>query len=177
MENNIHSELEFLMSADMYQKYMSVHENEITINLENDKKFYKKRIIQLTKDLFKETGSPQSVKSNFNTYIKQCIMYFKIVDKTDILQRHYVNIEECDLTKKDDDISMCELNNKFLKSGLNPPTATLDNYVIKTNIEDPIQPPQKKVVNLKAPELKIKGLRNRVGKKQRKGKKEKKDIN
>jgi len=176
MENNIHNELEFLMSADMYQKYMSVHENEITINLENDKKFYKKRIVQLTKDLFKETDSPQSVKSNFNTYIKQCIMYFKIVDKTDILQGHYVNIEESNLTKGDD-ISICELNNEFLKSGLNPPTATLDNYVIKTNIEHPRPPPQKKVVNLKAPELKIKGVKNKVGKKVKKEKKKKKDIN
>ena len=38
MENNIHNELEYLMSADMYQKYMATQEKEIKVNLTNDKK-------------------------------------------------------------------------------------------------------------------------------------------
>ena len=171
MENNIHNELEYLMNADMYQRYMATQEKEIKVNFINDKKFYRRRILQLTKDLFKENNLPQSVKNNFNNYIKHCIMYFKLLDKTEILQKEYINVEGVDLSQKED-ISMCELDNEFLKSGLNPPVATLDNYVIKNNTEAPRPPPQKKVVNLKTPELKNKGVRS--GKK---GKKKKKDIN
>ena len=173
MGNNIHNELEYLMNSDMYQKYMATQEKDIRINFTKDQKFYKKRIIQLTKDLFKETDTPHSVKTNFNTYIKDCILYFKLVDKTDILQGDYGTIEGRDLTKQED-ISMSQLDSDFLKSGLTPPTATLDNYVIKTNIEEPRAPPQKKVVNLRAPELKRKGVNPKVGKKR---KKKKKDIN
>ena len=171
MENNIHNELEYLMNADMYQRYMATQEKEIKVNFINDKKFYRRRILQLTKDLFKENNLPQSVKNNFNNYIKHCIMYFKLLDKTEILQKEYINVEGVDLSQKED-ISMCELDNEFLKSGLNPPIPTLDNYVIKNNTEAPRPPPQKKVVNLKTPELKNKGVRS--GKK---GKKKKKDIN
>jgi hypothetical protein len=173
MENNIHNELEYLMSADMYQKYMATQEKEIKVNFTNDKKFYRRRIIQLTKDLFKENEMPQGVKNNFNNYIKHCIMYLKIVDKTDILQKQYGSIEGRDLSKRED-ISMCELDSEFLKSGLNPPVATLDNYVIKTNTDAPHPPPQKKIVNLKTPELKNKGIKGKGGKNR---KKKKKDIN
>ena len=171
MENNIYNELEYLMNADMYQKYMATQETEIKVNFTNDKKFYRRRIIQLTKDLFKENDLPQSVKTNFNNYIKHCIMYFKLLDKTEILQKQYGNMEGLDLSKKED-ISMNELDSEFLKSGLKPPVATLDNYVVKTNTEAPRPPPQKKIVNLKTPELKNKGVRG-----SKKGKKKKKDIN
>ena len=173
MENNIHNELEYLMSADMYQKYMATQEKEFKIDFTNDKKFYRRRIVQLTKDLFKDNELPQSVKNNFNNYIKHCIMYLKVVDKTDILQTQYGNIEERDLSKGRD-ISMCELDSDFLKSGLNPQVVTLDNYVIKTNTDAPRPPPQKKIVNLKTPELKNKGVKSKRGKN---GKNLKKDIN
>ena len=168
MDNNIHNELEYLMSDDMYKKYMATQETGFKVDFINDKKFYRKRVVQLTKDLFKDNDLPKSVKNNFNNYIKHCVMYLKIVDKTDILQRQYVNIEERDLSKGED-ISIYELDSEFLKSGLNPPVTTLDDYVIKTNTDAPRPPPQKKIVNLKTPELKNKGVKNR--------KKKKKDIN
>ena len=170
--SNIQAELEYLMNSDLYAKYKEKHKVEEECLFETDKIFYKKRIIQLTKDLFKEEQHPESVNHFFKNYVKNCIRYFKMVDKRDILQVEYDGVNEKS-SNSQYDISMSEVNNEFLKSGHFKTKTTLDNYVVK-KVSKPKKeksPPIKKIVNLKNPELMSKGV-----KKKQKKKKKKKEI-
>lgn len=171
MENNIYNELEFLMNPELYQKYMDSKEKDISNNFIQDKRFYKKRIIQLTKDMFKdERDLPESLKQCFKSYLKNCILYLKVEDKTEIIQTEYNNLKKKQnvVTKDLDTTSLVnQADSTFLSKNIKDDTKTLDNYVIKKPLKKPSpKPPQKKIVNLKTPELKRKGLK----------KKKKKDI-
>jgi hypothetical protein len=88
--------LNCLMNKKQYEKYVasqvskSVHDEE--------KKFYRKRIYCLTKDLLLAKEEPMNllpdVKYAFDNYIKSCIHYFKVLDSHDILQEEYKQIQE-----------------------------------------------------------------------------------
>ena len=125
----------------------------------------------MTKDLLsleeenKESYSPDLYKS-FYKFINISIDYFQTIDKTDIIQEDYKDLEDS-ITKFDDilgteenDSSDSLLNaNKQMMRQIHLKTATLDGLVKRTLIkkEEPILPKKKKI-NLKDPELKNKGV-------------------
>ena len=154
--------------------------------LKEDKKFYRKRIIQLTKDMFVQTPNPENanLKKVFNNYICGCIDYFKMVDTQDILQKEY------------DDASLNPVSSGPIDENFNPletdiaigrstdKIVNMNNYVIKTPLkqEKKIIPLQKEV-DLKDPKLKQKGVKSKMKKekqekqeKQEKGKKQEKIL-
>ena len=58
-------------------------------NDEEDVKFYRKRILHLTKQLLKnEIKTTSSIKASFNDYVNQVIMDFKFIDKKELLQKN-----------------------------------------------------------------------------------------
>ena len=98
--------LEFLMNRNQYARYIksknnnSNSNNSIIIN-KKDKKFYKRRIFDLSKQLL-NNETPENMLPDvviaFDSYIKICINYFKVLDKTDIIQEDYVNnVDNMDL--------------------------------------------------------------------------------
>ena len=93
--------LECLMNKDTYNKIML---NKTLINEKNkDKKFYRKRISNLTKELL--LNEPPNnllpdVSFAFDNYIKTCIHYFKIIDESEIIQRDYDVLKEQENAKK-----------------------------------------------------------------------------
>jgi hypothetical protein len=124
--NNI--TLECLMNSTRYNKYKSSMINTKNQEFNDDKKFYRKRIISLTKELFScdvnngvNNGvNNESLKTIFNNYVKQLIIYFKDIDRQDIIQNHYTNDDlfttannknEINYENKIDDICKNELNN------------------------------------------------------------------
>ena len=88
--------LDCLLNKTQYEKYVatqvskSIHEEE--------KKFYRKRIYCLTKELLLAKEEPTyllpDVKYAFDQYIKSCIHYFKVLDSHDILQQEYKEMRE-----------------------------------------------------------------------------------
>ena len=58
----------------------------------SDKKFYKKRVIDLTKKLFRNEIEDLQLYDSFNCYIKSCINHLKFIDKKDIIQEKYTTI-------------------------------------------------------------------------------------
>ena len=92
--------LECLMNKSTYLKYMknqNIEENKTKTNLK-DRKFYKKRIYDLTKQLMHNEPSPSTeISKTFENYINSCIGHFQILDKTDILQEDYANITQLNL--------------------------------------------------------------------------------
>ena len=89
------------MNKDTYNKIML---NKTLINEKNqDKKFYRKRISNLTKELL--LNEPPNnllpdVSFAFDNYIKTCIHYFKIIDESEIIQRDYDVLKEQENAKK-----------------------------------------------------------------------------
>ena len=58
----------------------------------SDTKFYKKRILDLTKRLFRngeEQIQDTHVNKCFTSYVKSCVTYLKFLDKRDIIQKRY----------------------------------------------------------------------------------------
>lgn len=142
-----------------------------------DKKFYRKRIYSLTKELLttatdvsSEATLPNDLIANINPdvtnqfekYINCCVRYFQSLDHNDIIQDDYKLLDmACDA---DQNIVMQtqEEADELLIRSVNVTTSTLDKYVIRTKLKikknDMIIPKQKNI-NLHAPELKRKGVK------------------
>jgi hypothetical protein len=157
--------MECLMNKDFLEK--SKWETQTNANTK-DTKFYKKRIIQLTKDILNKEPPSEllaDVAQAFHHYVKTCVRYFKIIDKTDILQDDYkdfailetiLNDASCNPVLKKEEMDKCMMRSIKVKK------PSLDTFVIKTvknPADEPILPKQKKL-NLKDPQLKTKGLKN-----------------
>jgi hypothetical protein len=52
-----------------------------------ERKYYKKRILALTKDLFNKKCEDKDILDPFNEYLKCCIKYLKFKDISDIIQK------------------------------------------------------------------------------------------
>jgi hypothetical protein len=159
--------LSYLMNKEQYKNHLE--NSKMKIATRKDKKFYRKRILNLTKDflLFKEndTNILSDVNCAFENYVKTCIEYFKILDKTDILQEEYDDLEKLDELIKNDELDIKyiqtteEANNILMRSN-KMKTPSLDPFVkriITKNKNEEIIPIQKDI-NLKEPYLKNKGI-------------------
>jgi hypothetical protein len=164
--------LEYLCN---YNSNSHLHTNvkKKIITTDKNKKFYRKRIIQVTKDLLevssieeKKTCYPPDIERSFQKYIESCIDHFQTIDRTDLLQEDYKNLEESlasldtifDSSNIDLEKSVFDANQQLIRS-LHMKPNTLDGLVKRTVIkkEEPILPKKKKI-NLKDPELKNKGI-------------------
>lgn len=88
--------MDTMINSAAYSKYMSRKDNETKTKLDETKterRFYKKRIIELTKQLIKNMDhvKDSSVINACSAYFNACIMHFKFVDLSDTIQtEHYV---------------------------------------------------------------------------------------
>ena len=129
--NNIMDELEYLMNPGMYEKWMKKNEKKIKVSdLKSDVKFYKKRIIQLTKDMMKDQHITNSVNKAYNEYMKSCVAYLRFLDTKDILQEEYKGIPE-QLDLSDDDVDGDPNNNLINPSYLHKQNKIEDYIDVK----------------------------------------------
>jgi hypothetical protein len=155
--------LECLMNKSTYLKYMknqNIEENKTKTNLK-DRKFYKKRIYDLTKQLMHNEPSPSTeISKTFENYINSCIRHFQILDKTDILQEDYANITQLNLTNTKIE-SIEEANKSMMRFVKMYEPNSLEKIVKRTVTKmaapDPVLPKQKNI-NLKDPILRNKGI-------------------
>jgi hypothetical protein len=88
--------MDTMINTAAYSKYISRKDNETKTKLDETKterRFYKKRIIELTKQLIKNMDhvKDSSVVNACSAYFNACIMHFKFVDLSDTIQtEHYV---------------------------------------------------------------------------------------
>jgi len=135
----------------------------------SDLKFYRKRISGLSRDIMRGNIVNKSVQDAHDDYVKAAIHYFKINDRSDILQNEY--IEQCETeetvvsntnTTITDTFSMNDVN-EFLFETKPVSHPTLDNFVISKTMKEngDTKLPQRRIINLKTNELRRKGLRNK----------------
>jgi len=171
--------LECLMNKDTYKKYVATKKKSV-VN-KKDQKFYRRRILSLTKELLypeeattpeKSTTSTPATTINdpniiglFQIYSKACIEYFKSLDKNDIIQEDYSTLTTTGTGEMspEDIKTQSEIDQQFMRSIHVKEATTLDKFVKRSTTapkEDPILPKQKDI-NLRDPALKNKGIRKK----------------
>tara|TARA_B100001121_G_C18684467_1_gene620049 strand:- start:924 stop:1406 length:483 start_codon:yes stop_codon:yes gene_type:complete len=121
-----------------------------------DINFYKKRINQVTKDMIKGDYPNNELKQSFLSYSEDLIYYFKQLDEKDIYQKDYLDIS-FNKRKKNLDIS-CNLDNFLINQ--QEPKNNLDNFVNRLpSIPEEKIIPHKKIINIKDPSLRTKGVK------------------
>jgi len=164
--------IDYLINKGVYKNHLD------NVKMKNankkDKKFYRKRILNLTKEFLlfneKEDILPD-VKNAFEIYVKTCVEYFKMLDKTDIIQEDYCDLEENEKEIELDNILQCDEvnleNNNSNTSSLNDNLLLrsihikypLDKFIKRNKFkkEQEVLPIQKEI-NLQEPYLKNKGI-------------------
>lgn len=142
-----------------------------TIN-KKDRKFYRKRIFDLTKILLLNKEKPNDlfpdVKYAFDNYLKACVSYFKIIDNNDIIQEEYKDLEDIMIDNLDENLDLIDNNintkeeaDKLMLRCINM-KPTLDNFIQKKSIKkENIILPLQKEINLDNPDLKTKGIKKK----------------
>lgn len=133
-------------------------------NYEEDKKFYEKRIIDLTRKMLKNDPDEiptQELKRIFNKYIEECIEHFKFKDYNDLHQEDLSSnlMNSKNIAKSNLDIS--NLNRLDISNLVNnlPKKINLDNFVLKKqNKKRIVFMPKETNYNLKDPKLKDKDI-------------------
>lgn len=159
--------LDYLLNKDMFNKHIKTQKAK-SINKE-DRKFYKKRIYNLFKELLITKEEPEDllpdVKYAYDNFINSCINYFKTIDNNDLIQEEYKGLDETpDIISipelKDNNLQTEEDANKLLMRSIKITTLPLDNFVKRksTKVEEKLILPKQKEINLNEPELKIKGI-------------------
>lgn len=97
--------MDTMMNMEAYTKYLK--RKQLTSGIKdqsdaNERKFYRRRILDLTKEMFRgghraESGiNSTGVENAFETYIRACIMHFKFIDLADVLQTEYADMDVTD---------------------------------------------------------------------------------
>ena len=93
--------MDTMMNMEAYTKYLKRKQLTSGIKDQSDaveRKFYRRRILDLTKEMFRGSHRAESginstgVESAFETYIRACIMHFKFIDLADVLQTEYAGM-------------------------------------------------------------------------------------
>ena len=168
--------LECLMNKDTYKKYVATKKKSV-VN-KKDQKFYRRRILSLTKEMLypEEATTPDKPPTTtptindpniiglFQIYSKACIEHFKSLDKNDIIQDDYSTLTTEPAEMSPEDIkTQAEIDQKFMRSIHVKEATTLDKFVKRSTTapkEEPILPKQKDI-NLRDPALKNKGIRKK----------------
>jgi hypothetical protein len=176
--------LEIMANSDTYSKYLKKNNLDHDAVLRRDKKFYKKRIIAMVKDILNNTVNSNSdspiddiIINAFNTFSRLCISHFKFKDTMDNIQGDYKGMDfkndlnlglDSNIACGADGIDSLEDNantineaNKLFMKQVDKKIITMDNFVIKTSppTENEIIIPKTKDFNLKDPKYKKKDIK------------------
>ena len=168
--------LAYMVNTTQYEKYLKKNHINYDSAFKRDIRFYRKRIVSLTKDLFKEqieNDKNQNVLVGaFNIYIRACISYLKFSDQSETIQKCYVclGITDADIetscvckNKNENDLFELHKANELCFKPKEVKKITLDNYVIRKNVKksEPVVYPQQFTFNPRDPAFKHKGLKSK----------------
>ena len=176
--------IEYMVNITQYEKYLRKNNIDYNTGFKRDLKFYRKRIISITKDLFKNELKDVTLNGAFNMYMKVCISHLKFEDQSETIQKCYVCMgivageqtaqqqqqQQCICNIKLNALNAFELNktNELCFKPKEVKKLTLDTYVIKKSSsqkKEPVFFPQQFKFNPKDPSFKYKGLKKQKNKK------------
>ena len=186
-QNFIHNiDLEYLINPDQHKKITEKYDTANQIN-EEERKFYRKRMLQLTRDLIAGEISDINLESAFNNYMRESIKYFKFTDKKDIIQGEYDELNQ-EIKRKQERKKEKNIEEDKKKKALKPepnktdkPQLTGENadelLINRTQLKDPCMNsfikvkrnpmekkhimPKQREIDLTDPKLKRKGIKKK----------------
>jgi len=167
--------LDCLINKEVYEKMQHLKKQKI-VN-KKDKKFYRKRILNLTRELLLKKDDDYSeinpdIKFSFDNYIKTCIQYFKIIDNNDIIQEEYKDfntefdcLQDVNMNMNQpvhDNTSYDKEKDKLFMRSIKMPNY-LEKFVKITTTKKPeeIILPKIKEIDLQEPNLRNKGIQKK----------------
>ena len=141
--------------------------NDDDLGYIKDKKFYKKRILDLNKKLFRNEIQDKELIKHFDIYVNTCIKYLKVLDTTDLLQKQYKNMDLLESDSSNNDINNDAINyencDHLITNQGDVKKVNLNTYVIKTSSakKKPIILPEKQKININTKEYKTKGIKKK----------------
>jgi hypothetical protein len=162
--------LDCLINKDIYEKMQHLKKDK-NVN-KKDKKFYRKRILNLTRELLLKKDDDYSeinpdIKYSFDNYIKTCIQYFKIIDNNDIIQEEYKDFSQGFDIQCHDNTDVGNNNydkekDKLFMRSIKMPNG-LEKFVKITTTKKPeeIILPKIKEIDLQEPNLRNKGIQKK----------------
>jgi len=177
--NNIDSvnyiTLETMANSDTYNKYLKKNNLDHDTVLKSEKKFYRKRILAMVKDILYNNLDNNSdcpvndvVINAFNTFARLCVSHFKFKDTMDNIQGDYKGMNVLDKSSTSTGEQLGEENegwsiddaNKLCMKQIDKKVITMDNFVTKTSPpQDEMILPKTKELNLKDPKYKKKDIK------------------
>ena len=164
--------LEYLTNPAYYSIIAKTKPKTESIINKEDTRFYRKRIIALTKEILKngDVAPSKGIKEAFDVYVNILIKYFKIVDKTDIIQDQYDKNEltnfheqvdtQVDMEQMDSKVDIEQMDIDHILRGSGGSAPTLNNFVVATTTQQETRViPIKLEMDLKSPSLKTKGIK------------------
>lgn len=167
--------LTYLVNRQSYSQYMVPIKESIVKRRVKERRFYRKRIYDITKQLLGPTppqDMPLEVTRLFEVYSAACIDFFKGSDTNDILQDGFDdfhdldkldnldNLDEMEASVGNNGITVEEANNNLMRSIKITEPNCLERMVKRTRLHIPVvsPPPSLKNINLKDPALRVKGI-------------------
>ena len=150
--------LETMANSDTYNKYLKRNNLDHISVLKSEKRFYRKRIAAMAKDILNNNVNNNSdspindvIITAFNTFARLCISHFKFKDTADNIQgdykdmttghdaHHSNNLDTIDgFSMEDSKNTMDEANKLFMKQ-VDKKVITMDNFVTKTSMRQQLQ--------------------------------------
>jgi hypothetical protein len=151
------------LTNPLYARELSKTTHEITNKDIEEKKFYKKRLNMIHKQLMNDVLVNKDIKQVHDEFIRLSITYLKMTDTKDILQQEYEDHKHI-IDKPQSEFDLDTVNQQIMKH--DEPKSTLDNFVTSktVNMKQPIPPPKQKKINLKDEKLRDKGVVKRKNK-------------
>ena len=174
--------LRYFSNHTVYNKLFENTETPSDRYSKEDYRFYKRRIVQLFKDIVNKEEVDSRVKTAYEEFVYQAIEYLKFKDKSDMIQRRLEGTEPEE--RKPDPTKMPPFGSTIHVDSLLYQTTqtekdtqeTIDKQldVVVTgkpkSTAKPVYPTNE--INLRDPELKTKGLKSKKKKKKKKHRKE-----
>ena len=153
---------------DLYYFTNSTYLNRFNKSQENDNlneeiKFYKKRIFQLAKDILrKKEGINKTVEGAFLEFSRFAIQHFKFEDKKEIYQKEYDNMKNIEKKKPLDNFEIMTTDKIITKEVKISQKSVKELLNVKSNIKKKqMILPSKKSVNINTEYYKMKGVKEK----------------
>jgi hypothetical protein len=165
------------LNKDIYGKHLEKITAESKMEYKKDKRFYRKRIYELTKQLINEDNNNPMILNKdlhlaFEIYSKVCIEYFKMLDKNDILQEDYLHLLESknqiniDPNLSIENINTIEEADQLLMRSIKIVEPNSLEKIVKRKstkcVKKEMPLPMQKNIDLKDPIFKKKGIKEKI---------------
>jgi len=143
--------------------FLKIRTTLVKDNFNEDLKFYRKRVFQLTKDFLCGKYINAELDNAFKNYTRTCISHFKFIDHSDIIQNDYSKIKESN-RKEPKKLSAPQNVDHLLMRTVQPVSKKITDCIpirCKSKEKKTFMPKNRNI-NLRDPKFRSKGISKKI---------------